>query len=159
MVKYTNPTAHGYLMEAKACEKVIKELHRIAEKFQRTADKELAARQQEFEKAAQYTQVYEIQDDYGWGFITKKQYEQLLDIFNYGQEALDNMPPSNTQVALKIIKCIINDVEADRRELEFSSLSADEKEKKRIQSETVNYEWKKKLEEIKRRRCNIPNGS
>ena len=34
MRKYTDPQAAGYLLEAKACEKVSKELRRLAEKYQ-----------------------------------------------------------------------------------------------------------------------------
>ncbi len=40
MSKYTNPEAHGYLMEAKACKKIGRELDRLIAKYQRAVDKE-----------------------------------------------------------------------------------------------------------------------
>ena len=46
--RYTNPDAHGYLMEAKACKKICRELDRLIAKFQRAVEREKAARQAEF---------------------------------------------------------------------------------------------------------------
>lgn len=92
--KYTNPQAAGYLLEAKACEVVCKELRRTADKFQRAVQKEAADRQSEFETTMQYDSERQIQDDYGWGFITEKQYERYMDLFHHGQEALEKAPPT-----------------------------------------------------------------
>lgn len=114
--KYTNPDASGYLLEAKACEKVAKELRRIAEKFQRAVDKESAARQTEFETALQYTNEQQIQDDYGWGFFSEAQYDRYLSLFREGQVALEQHTPTKTELALSIVRRIIADIEADCRE-------------------------------------------
>lgn len=73
--KYINPQAVGYLLEAKACEKVVKDLRRTAEKYQRAMDKETVAWQSEFETVMQYTSERKIQDDYGWGFIAETQHD------------------------------------------------------------------------------------
>ena len=90
MRKYTNPQAHGYLMEAKACDKVIQELKRIENKLQRATDKEGSARQAEFEKVMEYTNEVQIQDDYGWDLITEAQFERYMELFRDGQAALEN---------------------------------------------------------------------
>lgn len=152
MKKYTNPDAHGYLMEAKACEKVVKELRRIAEKFQRAVDKEATDRQADFEKAMQYTNERQIQDDYGWDLITEKQYNWYLDIFHKGQEALENVPPTPKVLALYILNRIIRDIDADRCEMEFSALSPQEQAAERVRAEKAQKEWKEKIAEIKKRR-------
>ena len=152
MKKYTNPQAHGYLMEAKACEKVVKELHRIAEKYKRAVDKEAAQRQSEFENAMEYTSERQIQDDYGWDIITEAQYERYIDLFRHGKEVLETLPPSVAQISLNIVRHMINDIEQDRQEWEFSALSPQEKATELERRENANLEWKKRIEEIKKRR-------
>jgi len=150
--KYTNPQASGYLLEAKACELVCKELRRTAEKFQRAVTKEAADRQSEFETTMQYDSERQIQDDYGWGFITEKQYERYLDLFRHGQEALEKAPPTPKAVALRILHRILADIEEDRREWEFSALSPKEQQAERERAERSRKEWDEKIAEIKRRR-------
>ena len=58
-------------MEAAACTKVLEDLRRIEAKYARTVEKEGAVRQAEFEKVMQYHSERELQDDFGWGFITE----------------------------------------------------------------------------------------
>lgn len=157
--KYTNPQAHGYLLEADACKKVVRELHRIAEKFQRAVDKEAATRQSEFETALQYTSEQQIQEDYGWGFFSEAQYDRYLALFREGQAALEQHTPTKTELALSIVRRIISDIEADRREWEFSALSPQEQVKERERIEKSNREWKEKIAEIKRRRGIIDAGA
>lgn len=150
--KYTNPQAAGYLMEANACGKVVKEMHRIADKLQRAVDKEAATRQSEFENAMEYTSELQIQDAYGWGFITEPQYERYIDLFRHGKEVLETLPPSVAQLSLNIVRRIINDIELDCQEWEFSALSPQEQTAELERREKANLEWKKKIEEIKKRR-------
>ena len=150
--KYTNPQAAGYLLEAKACELVCKELRRTAEKYKRAVDKEAADRQSEFETVLQYTSERQIQDDYGWDFLTEKQYDLYLDLFRHGQEALENAPPTPKVLALSILRRIIGDIEADCREWEFSALSPQEQAAERERLEKAQNAWKEKIAEIKRRR-------
>ena len=73
MSRYLKPRDHGYLMEAAACVKVLGDLQRIEAKFARAVERESAARQAEFEKVMQYHSERELQDDFGWGFITEAQ--------------------------------------------------------------------------------------
>ena len=52
--QYLNSEAHGYLMEAKACKLLLKDLERIRAKLKRHIEKEAADREAEFEAAMQY---------------------------------------------------------------------------------------------------------
>ena len=92
MKKYTDPQTAGYLLEAKACEKVSKELRRLAEKYQRHVDKEQKGREEEFKTVMVYTSEDEIREAYGWSFITEAQMERYIDIFRTGQAALEQHP-------------------------------------------------------------------
>ena len=157
--KYTNPQAYGYLLEADACKKVIRELCRIAEKFHRAVDKETADRQSEYETAMQYTSEQQIQDDYGWGFFSEAQYERFLALFREGQTALEKHAPTKTELALSILRRMIADIETERREWEFSALTPEEQAAERKRMEKANREWKEKIAEIKRRRGIIEAGA
>lgn len=152
MRKYTNPQAHGYLMEAKACDKVVKELYHIAEKYQRAVNKEAAARQSELETAMQYTSEQEIQDAYGWDIISEAQYERYLVLFREGQAALEQHAPTTMELALNIVRRIISDIDAERQEWGFSALSPREQTAELERREKSNKEWKEKIAQIKLRR-------
>ena len=85
MSRYLKPRDHGYLMEAAACTKVLEDLRRIEAKYARTVEKECSVRQAEFEKVMQYHSERELQDDFGWGFITEAQYDRYRLLFQQGQ--------------------------------------------------------------------------
>lgn len=152
MGKYLKPRDHGYLMEAAACTKVLGDLRRIESKFARAVEKEASARLDEFEKAMKYSSEREIQDDYGWGFITEAQYDRYRLLFQQGQAAMEQLPPTKNELALRLVRRIIADIEADRREWEFSALSPEDQRAEIARAERAQKEWKKKIEELKRRR-------
>ena len=76
--QYLNSEAHGYLMEAKACKLLLKDLERIRAKLKRHIEKEAADREAEFEAAMQYHSESDIQEAYGWEFISERQKMQQL---------------------------------------------------------------------------------
>lgn len=150
--KYIDPQAHGYLMEAKGCDLVCRNLRRIAEKYKKAVACEAAARQSEFESVMQYTSERQIQDDYGWGYLSETQYERYLEFFQRGQEALENVPPTPKAIAMHIVCRILSDIEADQREWEFSALSPEEQIKERERAEASKRAWKENIARIKRER-------
>lgn len=146
---YTNPDAAGYLLEAEACKKVVKELEHLVEKFQRKIDCANAARQAEFETAMQYHSETEIQDAFGWELITEQQYDRYIEIFRNGQEALESHAPTSTELAHQILKRILVDIDLERQEWEFSALTPEQQFaelKKAKQAKTL---WKQKIAEIR----------
>lgn len=84
MSRYLKPRDYGYLMEAAACTKVLEDLRRIEAKYARTVEKEGAVRQAEFEKVMQYHSERELQDDFGWGFITEAPIRPVPASFSAG---------------------------------------------------------------------------
>ena len=126
MSRYLKPRDHGYLMEAAACVKVLGDLQRIEAKFARAVERESAARQAEFEKVMQYHSERELQDDFGWGFITEAQYDRYRLLFQQGQAAMEQLPPTKSELALRLVRRIMADIDADRREWEFSALSPED---------------------------------
>ena len=138
-------------MEAKACDKVCKELRRIAEKLSRAVDREKAARQKEFENVMHYSSETEIQNDFGWEFITEKQYDRYLEIFREGAAALENAPPTVTELSLKIVYRILSDIDLESREWRFSALTPAEQSAEEKRAEAANRAWKEKIADIKKR--------
>ena len=121
MKKYTDPQAAGYLLEAKACEKVSKELRRLAEKYQRHVDKEQKGREAEFEAVMGYTSEDEIREAYGWSFITEAQMERYIDIFRTGQAALEQHTPTCNELVYRILCRICREIEEEQREWKFAA--------------------------------------
>ena len=96
--RYLNSEAHGYLMEAKAYKLLLKDLERIRTKLRRHIEKEAADREAEFEAAMQYHSESDIQEAYGWEFISEQQYEHYLELFRQGRRALDEHSPTVTEL-------------------------------------------------------------
>ena len=142
-------------MKAAACTKVLGELCRIEAKYARTMEKESSVRQAEFEKVMQYHSEREIQDDFGWGFITEAQYDRYRLLFQQGQAAMEQLPPTKNELALGLVRRIMADIDADRREWEFSALSPEDQQAERARAEQEQKEWKRRIAELKRKRSII----
>ena len=148
---YTNPEAHGFLMEAKACKKIGKELNRFIAKYQRAVAREKAAKQAELETVMQYRNEGEIQNDSGWEYITETQYQRYIELFRSGKEALENGPPSVNEIVVSILHRINSDILRDQTEWEFSALSPEEQAAERKRLEESQKAWEKRIAEIKSR--------
>ncbi len=153
--KYLSSEAHGYLQEAEACSLILKDLERISAKLQRRIDKEAAARQADFEAAMQYHSEAEIQDAYGWEFITEAQYHAYLDLFRRGREAIENHPPTISEMALAIMRKVIRDLESDKREYEFSALTPEQQVVELQRAEQARKEWKAHIAQLRKQRGRI----
>lgn len=81
--------SHG----AKAYKLLLKDLERIRTKLRRHIEKEAADREAEFEAAMQYHSESDIQEAYGWEFISEQQYEHYLELFRQGRRHLMNTAP------------------------------------------------------------------
>lgn len=147
--KYTDPNAAGCLLEADACGKVVKELRRLAEKYQRKIDREQAVRNAEFEAVMEYTSEDEILEAYGWDFITRQQCDRYLEIFRNGKAVLEHHPPTTAERAHKILLRILSELDSEQREWAFAALSPAEQYAEMKRAEQRRQEWKKHLEQIK----------
>ena len=153
--KYLNSEAHGYLLESDACALLIKELERVCTKFQRRIDKENAARQADFDAAMEYHSENEIQDAYGWEFITEAQYHAYLDLFRRGREAIENHPPTISEMALAIMRKVIRDLESDKREYEFSALTPEQQVVELQRAEQARKEWKAHIAQLREKQGRV----
>lgn len=146
MREYTNPQAHGFIMEAKGCAKVIKELERLIAKFEK-AD----ARKSEFETVMGYKSEGEIQNDYGYDCISEKTYQRYLEIFRIGKAALDNPEPTVNDITLFVLRRIKRDIIVEQKDWEFEAMSPEEQEVERKRAAESQKRWKDKIADIKKR--------
>lgn len=153
--RYLNSEANGYLLEADACALIIKELERTAQKLRRRIDKEAATRLADFEAAMQYQSEHELLDDYGWGYLSEKQYSAYLDLFRNGKEALENHSKTVSELALSIVHRIVRDLDSDRHEYEFSALTPEEQIAELQRAEQARKGWKQYIEGLRKKRTLI----
>ena len=149
MRKYTNPQATGYLREADACKKVLKELQRSADKYKRKVEKEQAERRQEFETVMGYRSEEDIRDAYGWEFITDAQFDRYIEIFRNGEKALEQAAPSINELTHRILCRIISDIDLEQREWRFSALSPAQQRAEIQRAEQAKKEWAEKMKTIR----------
>jgi len=149
MRKYTDPSAAGYLLEAKACGKVLKDLQRCAEKYKRKIEKEQEDRKKEFETVMGYRSEEDIRDAYGWEFITEAQFDRYIEIFRKGEQALDEHTPTVNELTYRILCRMISAIDLEQREWRFSALSPAEQAAEVERARNAKQEWAKKILQIR----------
>lgn len=149
MRKYTDPSAAGYLLEAKACSKVLKDLRRSAEKYKRKVEKEQEERKKEFETVMGYRSEEDIRDAYGWEFITEAQFDRYIDIFRKGEQALEEHTPTVNELTYQILCRMISAIDLEQREWRFSTLSPAEQAAEVERARNAKQEWARKIQQIR----------
>lgn len=149
MRKYTDPSAAGYLLEAKACGKVLKDLRRSAEKYKRKVEKEQEDRKKEFETVMGYRNEEDIRDAYGWEFITEAQFDRYIEIFRKGEQALDEHTPTVNELTYQILCRMISAIDLEQREWRFSALSPAEQAAEVERARNAKQEWARKIQQIR----------
>ena len=55
--------------------------------------------------------------------------------FQQGQAAMEQLPPTKSELALRLVRRIMADIDADRREWEFSALSPEDQQAERARAD------------------------
>ena len=107
-------------------------------------------------EAAACTKVLEdlrrIEAKYARTVEKEAQYDRYRLLFQQGQAAMEQLPPTKSELALRLVRRIMADIDADRREWEFSALSPEDQQAERARAEQSQKEWKRKIAELKRKR-------
>ena len=131
---------------------VFTELERLCKKYERKVAKEQAKRESDLEIATGYACESDIQNDYGWGFITEQQYECYLDLFRGGVSALENHTATKAERVLKILCRIAHDICEEQHEWEFSALSPAEQAAEIARAAKARKEWDARMRDLKMKR-------
>lgn len=153
--RYSDPKKAGALMEADACDKVLRELDRLIDKYERHVDKEADKRREEFELVMGYRSEADIQEAYGWEFITQAQYERYLEIFRAGNSAMENHEPTVTERALSILRAFRRDLLQEQQEYRYEAMSPDELRAEIQRRQAAERAWNERMKELKARRRSI----
>lgn len=129
--------AYGYLE---------KKLAGLSDQIAKAVSKK--SQQQEAREMAltEYKTEQDIQDAYGWDFITEAERDRLLDRLRGAEEKAGL--PFKEKIALEELKSIISNVRRIKAELEYELLTDEEKE----QRQKRNEEFQNKMSEIRARR-------
>lgn len=153
--RYSDPKKAGALMEADACDKVLRELDRLIDKYERHVNKEADKRREEFELVMGYRSEADIQEAYGWEFITQAQYERYLEMFRAGNSAMENHEPTVTERALAILRAFRRDLLQEQQEYRYEAMSPDELRAEIQRRQAAEREWNERMKELRARRRSI----
>lgn len=142
-------------MEADACDKVLRELDRLIDKYERHVNKEADKRREEFELVMGYRSEADIQEAYGWEFITQAQYARYLEIFRAGNSAMENHEPTVTERALAILRAFRRDLLQEQQEYRYEAMSPDELRAEIQRRQAAEREWNERMKELRARRRSI----
>ena len=153
--RYSDPKKAGALMEADACDKVLREMDRLIDKYERHVNKEADKRREEFELVMGYRSEADIQEAYGWEFITQAQYERYLEMFRAGNSAMENHEPTVTERALAILRAFRRDLLQEQQEYRYEAMSPDELRAEIQRRQAAEREWNERMKELRARRRSI----
>ena len=82
-------------------------------------------------------------------------YHAYLDLFRCGREAIENHPPAISEMALSIVRKVIRDLEADKREYEFSALTPEQQVVELQRAEQARKEWKAHIAQLREKQGRV----
>ena len=122
--------------EIKARKLVLKRLHSPLERALAAAEKQHKARADRMAAASKYRDEDDVQDAYGWGFITEDEMYDIIEAMRDGQEYVDKTR-SPEEAAADILKRFVSGLNAEIASFEFDLLPDAEKEKVRRKNEEI----------------------
>lgn len=129
-------------IELKSRQLVLKKLETGRRALEKTCTRIQAERARREAEISEYKNEDEIADAYGWGFISEEEYDDLLERFREGREAIRN-EKSAEEIAAEILSGWIRITEGDIESLRFDLLPDEKKEEIRQR----NYEIAQRREE------------
>lgn len=148
MLMYDVSDKYGLILDAEGCSLLLKDLRRIREKLGRAVEKQKKKQDDEFKMILSYNHVEEIRNDYGYGYITEEQCRRYMELYEKGQEILNNPPETKQTVALSILDFIISDLSSRERQERFDALSPEEQAEAYRKADEMRERRKKRLDEI-----------
>lgn len=92
---------------------------------------------------------------YGYDMLTERQYEQYLDLFRRGQEAMENPPETKHAVSLRISRKLLTEMERELYALEDLAMTPEQRAAAKAQAAQARREWKERLQAMQIRRGQI----
>ena len=154
---YDMKDKNGLILHADGCKILLKECERIRTKFIKKIAKQEDKRQKEFSEIFSYGSVDEICDAYGYGYITDEQRRKYTELFENGEDALNEPLVNRDTAALDVLLRFIKQLKFEIRQDRFDALSSEERAEEIKRSEESIKSWKKRKKEIKKQLKNGGN--
>jgi len=123
-----------------------KKLQGLKNQIQKTIDKQAKQVVDRATELMEYKTEEEVQEAYGWGYITETERQKLIDRLRGAEETAEL--PTKESMAMAELNSIIAKVNGMVREFEYALLTDEEKE----QRQKRNEEFQNKMSEIRARR-------
>lgn len=112
-------------LEIKARKELLRRLDHPQKLLRAATEKEAQKRKERIEKLTQYKSYQEAQDDYGWGFITEEEFDEVVRIMETGTEEIEK-EITPVEVAEHILAEFVGRLMHEIAGLEFDLLSPEE---------------------------------
>lgn len=115
-------------LEIQSRKEVLKKIENAYKRLKHQAEANYEKRKAKIQSASEYKSVEEAHDAFGYDCITEKEYYEILEIFEKGEEYVEkHLSPQ--EVAVKILGEFIGRLNAEIRSFEFDFLPLEEQVK------------------------------
>lgn len=115
-------------LEIRSRKEVLKKIENAYKRLKHQAEANYEKRKAKIQSASEYKSVEEAHDAFGYDCITEKEYYEILEIFEKGEEYVEkHLSPQ--EVAVKILGEFIGRLNAEIRSFEFDLLPLEEQVK------------------------------
>lgn len=116
-------------LESAACRLLMKKLDTVKKALEKTVEKETAKRDQRVSELNEYKTEHEIQEAYGYAWITDKERRRLLEELEKGEKYVEETD-TQASVALSLLRDFILQLLKQAESYEFELLPPEEKERR-----------------------------
>lgn len=135
------------LLEIQSRKEVLKKIENAYKRLKHQAEVNFEKRKAKIKSASEYKSVEEAHDAFGYDCITEKEYYEIVEIFEKGEEYVEkHLSPQ--EVAVKILGEFIGRLNSEIRSFEFDLLPVEEQVKRLREQE----EWREKIKSAKRKK-------
>ena len=86
---------------------------------------------------------------------TKKTLMETINLEKLTTEAIEDHPPTISEMALSIVRKVIRDLKADKRECEFSALTPEQQVVELQRAEQARKEWKAHIAQLREKQGRV----
>lgn len=111
-------------LEIRARKEVLKKIETVFKRLRMQAEANLEKRKQKVRAAREYKSIDEAHEEWGYAFITDKQFEEIKKVFELGDEYVEKHI-STQEAAVKILGRLIEGLNIEIRSFELELCSAE----------------------------------
>ncbi len=135
------------LLEIQSRKEVLKKIENAYKRLKQQAEANYEKRKAKVQSVSEYKSIEEAHDAFGYDCITEKEYYEIVEIFEKGEEYVEKHI-SPQEVAVKILGEFIGRLNSEIRSFEFDLLPLEEQVKRLREQE----EWREKINSARKQK-------